>query len=43
MKIYINGIIATAEDIAELERRMRLGLEKVFGKCYKGIIYYETI
>ena len=43
MITVINGIIASKQDIAELERRLRLGLETAFGRCYKGIIYLRTI
>lgn len=42
MTVYINGIVATKADIAELERRLRLGVERAFGKCHKGFIYIKT-
>lgn len=42
-KTYINGILASDEDIAELERRLRLGSEMATGRMCGDCIYYETI
>ena len=43
MLVYINGILATTQDLAELEHNLRLGYERAFAKCCNGFIYYKTI
>lgn len=43
LTITINGIQASEEDLAELERRSKLGEVQVFAKCQNGIINYRTI
>ena len=43
MKVYINGNEATSEDIMELERRLKLGIEHETAKCCRGSIYIKTI
>lgn len=40
--VLINGIPATNGDIAELDHRLRLGIEKVYAKCYNGTIHYTV-
>lgn len=42
-KIYINGILATKEDLAELERKLRLGIEYATAQCHNDAIYYKTV
>ena len=42
MKICINGILATPEEIKELERNLRLGLIRAFGRIYNGFINLKT-
>ena len=41
-KIYINDVPATEEDVAELQRRLRLGIERATGKICNGAVYYNT-
>ena len=43
MQVYINGILATVEDLVELERRLRSGMERAFARCCDGFIFYKTI
>lgn len=43
MITYINGIIATKNDILELERRLRLGIERATARCCGGFIYIKTM
>lgn len=43
MKICINGILATNEEIKELERNLRSGIVKAFGRIANGFINYKTI
>lgn len=42
-RTYINGIEATEEDLLDLERNLKAGVERAFGKCYNGVIYFKTI
>ena len=42
MAVYINGIIATKQDLATLERRLRLHMERARGIIYKKQIHYKT-
>lgn len=42
MLVYINGILATQQDLEELERNLRNGIEKAIAKCCNGFIYYKT-
>ena len=41
--VCINGVPATAYEIAALELRLRLGIERATARCYNGCIYYTTI
>lgn len=42
MKICINGIVATPSEIKELERNLRLGIIKAFGRIVNGFVYLRT-
>ena len=42
MKICINGILATPIEIQELERSLRLGTVRAFGRIYNGFINLRT-
>ena len=42
MKICINGIPATPNELRELERKLRLGTMKAFGRICRGFIYIRT-
>lgn len=42
MNICINGILATPSEIKELERKLRLGTIKAFGRIYRGFVYLRT-
>ena len=42
MRICINGILATPGDIKELERNLRLGTIKAFGRIYNGFVHLRT-
>ena len=41
--VRINGVLATKKDLAELERRLRLGYERATAKYFGDIIYVETL
>lgn len=41
--IYINGEPADDKSLAELERRLRSGIETAVARCHGGNIYYKTI
>lgn len=42
-KIYINGVLATDEDLFALEGKLRFGMECATGKIIGNNIYYKTI
>lgn len=42
-KAFINNEPATDEDLAELECRLRAGLERATGEIRNGFVYYKTI
>lgn len=39
---YINGVIANAEDMHELERRLRAGTETATAKIRGNSVFYTT-
>lgn len=42
-KTYINGMLATAEDLMTFEYKLRAGLERATGEISGNCIYYKTI
>jgi hypothetical protein len=42
MKICINGILATPNELQELERNLRLGTMRAFGRICRGFVYLRT-
>lgn len=42
MKICINGIIATPSEVKELERNLRSGIMRAFGRIVNGFVYLRT-
>ena len=42
IRVIINGVIATNEDLRELERDLREGSTRATAQCHNGIIYYTT-
>ena len=43
IRVFINGVFATNEDLHELEKRLRAGSIRATAQCHDGIIYYNTI
>lgn len=41
-KTYINGELATKEDVAELEWALRNGYARATGRVCNGSVYYKT-
>ena len=42
MKICINGTPATLNELQELERNLRLGTMRAFGRIRRGFVYLRT-
>ena len=42
MLIYINGKLATNDDLFELSRVLKLGVKTCYAKISNGVIYYTT-